>query len=61
MSNEEPRVADEPEPQADPSAPAKPDPKELVDDELQSVSGGLMSTGGATLRSGDTATCISQL
>ena len=61
MSNEEPHVADEPEPQADPSAAAKPDPKELGDDELQSVSGGLMSTGGTTLLSGETPVCISQL
>jgi hypothetical protein len=40
MANEEPRDVDEPKEQTDTSAPASPDPRELADDELESVSGG---------------------
>ena len=60
MSNEERPLADEPKP-ADVSAPAAADAKELADDDLQSVSGGLMSTGHAALPSNETAVCVSQL
>jgi hypothetical protein len=40
MAHEDPRDADEPKEQADTSAPASPDARELTDDELDSVSAG---------------------
>ena len=60
MANDE-RTADEPKLHTDPTAPVSPDPKELSDEDLQSVSGGLMSTGQAALPSNETAVCVSQL
>ena len=43
------------------AAPAKRETKELKDDELKSVSGGMSSFGGASLSAIDSGSCVSQL